>query len=82
MNHINSKLIVIGIIILIVGTFLRLAPNENLKNIDEVIPSYATKGMNLRGDLNTDWKIAVPELPHNFGRFRYNFSSYILFTKI
>lgn len=79
---INLKLFVIGIIIFVVGSFLRLAPNENLKNIDELFPSYVTKGMNLRGDVNTDWRLAVPELPYDLGRFRYNFSSYILFTKL
>ena len=82
MNPINSKLIVIGIINLVVGSFLRLAPNENLKNIYELVPSYVKKVMNLRGDENTDWRLAVPELPYNFGRFRYNFSSFILFTKL
>jgi hypothetical protein len=65
--------------VLITGLLLRSTPEDGkIKNIDEIISRDVVGGMLDRKDFNPDWQKVSPSLPHDFGKFRYNFSSYLL----
>lgn len=73
-KHVRSNFFFIALaIIILFGVFLRTPVTDSIRNIDEVIARDVVGTMQARGDFNTDWNIAVPRLPHDFGRFRYNF---------
>lgn len=76
------KYILILFLIIIIGMVLRIPPADSIRNIDEVIARDVVGSMQARKDFNSDWKLSESPLPHDFGRFRYNFSSYLISARI
>ena len=58
---------------------LRLAVNDTLFNVDELIAPAVVTGMFQRGDLNGNWILAV-DIPAFFKVNQFNFYSYHLFS--
>jgi len=72
---------VISIILLaLIGSYLRMPAGVSIMNIDEIIPLHVHANMQSNNNLNTDWGNVTPELPYEFGKARFNFSGYMLYS--
>lgn len=80
MPHFDLKLVISIIILMLIGTFIRMPTSDSIMNIDEIIPLRVHANMQNNNNLNTDWGSVIPELPYDFGKVRFNFSGYILFS--
>jgi hypothetical protein len=68
------------ILLALIGSYLRMPAGDSIMNIDEIIPLHVHANMQSNNNLNTDWGNVTPELPYEFGKVRFNFSGYMLYS--